>query len=265
MAEHNGVCQLMGTIGPLRRSHLIPNAFMRRAGPEPFMESDGKSRSKKRQTGWYDATILGVAGEALIARYDDAAARCFIDRGFTYRTRRSQRDLTQLVDDFVADETYVVENVDVGQIRLFAMSLLWRAAVTRLDPFARVSVSPRHLSDVGARLRAGDPGHYLDYPVWFGVFNGTIELPKIPPVQSKEIPFVRFFLDGVTCYISPRRRVQKIETCPFPIMGAEPDRFPIFCFESSGSWHDLATMSAFDEIVKREGDIFRGFGRNNPK
>ncbi len=255
----------MGSFGPLRRSHLIPNAFMRRAGPEPFMESDGKSRTKKRQTGWYDETILGIAGEALIARYDDAAARCFIDRGFTYRTRRSKDDLTQIVDDFVAGETYVIEGVDVPEIRLFAMSLLWRAAVTNMDAFSRIRVSPSHLRDIGARLRAGDPGPYLDYPTWFGVFNGSTELPKVPPMPSKDIPFVRFFLDGVTCYISPRRQVRNIEAFQFPIMGKEPDRFPVVCFESAGSWHDLATASAFDQIVQREGDIFRGFGRGKSR
>ncbi|MDK2756394.1 MAG: hypothetical protein KYX66_06625, partial [Blastomonas fulva] len=240
MAKRVGTCQLMGTTGPLRKSHLIPNAFMRRTGPEPFLESDGKSRTKKRQTGWYDECILGIAGENLIASYDDEAARCFIDGGFTYRRRRLPSDPNLLIDDFVASESYMVHNADVRKIRLFAMSLLWRAAVSTLMPFAHIRVSASHMRDIGGRLRTGQPGHYLDYPTWFGVFNGTTELPKIVPVQSTTIPFIRFFLDGVVCYISPRRRVRNIEKFSFPIMGEAHDRFSIHCFESAGSWHDVS-------------------------
>lgn len=251
----------MGTVGQFRRAHIIPAAFMRRAAAAPFMEGDGISRSKKRFTGWYDENILGAEGEALIARYDNAAARCFIGRGYTYRTRRSPIDLNQIVDNFIAGQIYEIDNVDVVQLRLFALSLLWRAAITSLPAFDRIVVSPSHLRDIGARLRAGDPGDYRDYPVQFGVFDGTEELTKMAPMPARSSPIVRFFLDGVVCYVCPRRRWREVEDYGGLIAGYRPDSIALYCHASSGSWHDITTSAMMRETFNREGDVFAGFGK----
>jgi len=249
----------MVTDGPFRRAHIIPHAFMRRVSDAPFMETDGQSRSQKRFTGWYDGTILGAEGEALIARYDTTAARYFVDRGLTYRTRRSPLDLNRIEDPLVPNQIYAMDEVDTNQLRLFALSLLWRAAVSTLEPFDKVVVSPAHLSDIAARLRAGNAGDYRDYPVRFAVFDGAEELTKIAPVNMREPPAVRFFLDGVVCYVCPRRRWRKVEEFGGLITGYEPNAITMMCYSSAQSWHHEMTTGMLRETHAREGDVFAGF------
>ncbi|MEP7005926.1 MAG: hypothetical protein ABI810_08090 [Sphingomonas bacterium] len=233
---------------------------MRRVSDTPFMETDGQSRSRKRFTGWYDENILGAEGEALLARYDDAAASYFIDRGLTYRTRRSRLDLNLIVDPLLPDHMYFLEDVDTNRLRLFALSLLWRAAVSTLEPFNKVVVSPAHLRDIAARLRAGDAGDYRDYPVRFAVFDGAEELTKIAPTILRDQPSVRFFLDGIVCYVCPRRRWRKVKEYGGLIAGYEPRSIAMMCYSSARSWHHELAVKIMMETREREGDVFAGFG-----
>jgi hypothetical protein len=245
----------------MAKSHIIPDAFMRRAAPPPFMECDGISRSIKRPTGWYDPDILGKDGEACIAALDDAAAKCFIERGYTYRTRRNPDDIMMLRDNFIPNEIYEVENVDTATLRLFALSLLWRAAVSKLDAMKLVRVKQINLQDIAERILRGDPGSYLQFPVYFGVFCGAEELAKIAPFQPQDHPFVRFFLDGVVAYVCPRRTLLAAPRYGRLLVGKELDRFPMLCYASSGSNHARLSEAIHDEVVAREGHIFSGFQR----
>ena len=168
-----GYCHLTGDIGPFSKSHIIPDAFIRRATDAPFKEWDGTGRPKRLQMGWYDTAILGARGEAVLAKYDDAAAKCFIKNGFTYRTRRDPLDAAILTDRFVPGQIYEISNVDAGVLHLFALSLLWRASVSTIPAFSRVNVRPTRLEEIRLRLLAGDPGSPDEFPAYFSVFCGA--------------------------------------------------------------------------------------------
>lgn len=137
-----GHCLLTGDLGPLRKSHVIPDAFMRRATDAPFKEWDGVGYPKNTFIGWYDTEILGERGEAIIARYESVAASCFIENGFTYRTRRDPMDIARLSDDFVPAQAYEICDVDTDALHLFAMSLLWKAAVSSHSAFGTYKLGP---------------------------------------------------------------------------------------------------------------------------
>lgn len=255
----SGLCRLTGTAGQFAKSHIIPDAFMQRATDAPFLECDAASPPRKRFTGWYDPGILGSKGEKVIAAYDDVAAKCFIGNGFTYRTRRDRHDIHSLSSRFVADQVYEIDNVDTARIRLFALSLLWRAAVTSLEAFALVKVSPSHLEDIRVRLLRGDAGPAIEYPVYFGVFCDAEELTKVAPYRPRNHPFYRFFLDGVVCYVCPRRRLADANKYGLLLAGSEPDRLRLLCFPSYSSEQRNYTERTAAEIVDRRGDIFAGF------
>jgi hypothetical protein len=250
---------LIGTQGPFARAHIIPDAFMQRATDAPFLECAGESRPRRRFTGWYDPTIIGFEGERLLAEYDDAAAKCFIENGFTYRTRRNPQDIYRLGDRFVPGELYEIGNVDTGRIRLFALSLLWRAAVTSLEAFELVEASPSHLADIRRRLVARDAGPHTEYPVYFGVFCDAEELTKVAPYRVRNHPFFRFFLDGIVCYVCPRRRLRNVEDYGLLLTGSEPDRLRLLCYSSIDSAHARYTERAMQDVAAVRGDIFQGF------
>lgn len=256
-----GECRLTNQVGPMAKAHIIPNAFMRRADTTPFMECDGRSRSLKRFTGWYDQDILGVRSEAIIAELDDAAAKCFIGGGFTYRARRDPNNIEVLRDSFVPGDIYEIENVHTAKLRLFGLSLLWRAAASDLDAMRLVTVKESNLRDIGELILAGDPGSPLQYPVYFGFFCGAEELPKLAPFQPSKHPFFRFFLDGVVAYVCPRKTLLAGKRYGRLLVGKEPDRFPMPCFSSANSNHAELSERVYASVKENEGNIFRGFVR----
>lgn len=244
----------------MAKSHIIPNAFMRKADDRaPFLESDGLSRPVKRQTGWYDRTILGHRGEKLISRFDDAASQCFFRRGFTYRARRDPGYISALKQGYRPGEVVEVEGVDTSQLRLFALSLLWRAAVSGLPIMAKVSMREQNLEDIRKRILQSSPGNPLEYPAYFCVFDSAEELPKIQPFRPGTHPFYRFFLDGVVAYVSPRRTLLAAPKFGRLIVGTERDRFPLLCISSSSSQHAQVAASGARNVLDIYGNVFRGF------
>jgi hypothetical protein len=255
----SGTCRLVGTVGVFAKAHIIPDAFLQRATDAPFLECGVNSPPRKRFTGWYDQGILGLEGERLIADYDNEAAKCFIENGFTYRARRDPHDLNKLGANFVADQVYEIDDVNTTKLRLFGLSLLWRAAVTSIDAFELVKVSHSHLLDIRARLAARDPGPFTEYPIYFAVFCDAEELMKVAPYRPKNYPFYRFFLDGVVCYVCPRRRIADADQRGLLFAGSETNRLRVPCLLSIGSNHSIQTSRAAQEIHRQRGDIFAGF------
>jgi len=258
--KKTGRCLLTGEVGPFAKSHIIPDAFMRRASTAPFKEWDGTAmRPKRAYTGWYDTGILGHRGEAIIANYDDAAAKCFIERGLTYRTRRDPLDLNVLTDNLVPGMVYEFKNVDSGALHLFALSLLWRAAVSKLAAFELVTLRPRWQEEIARRLLTGDPGPPEEFPAYFAVFCGAEELPKMAPFRLARHPyFYRFFLDGVVCYVSPRKRPKAGPSFEPMYVGRDPQMVSLVCVPSATSEHARRSRAQTEELFNQHGDIFRG-------
>ena len=253
-----GRCLLTGEVGPLARSHIIPDAFMRRATDAPFKEWDGTGRPRRSFTGWYDTGILGHKGEAIIAKYDDAAAKCFIDQGYTYRSRRDPLNLGTLADDLIPRQIYEI-GVNAKTLHLFALSLLWRAAVSTLPALSLITVRPKRLEEIRLRLLAGDPGSPDEFPAYFSVFCGAEELPKIAPYQlGRPTFFCRFFLDGVVCYVSPRKNPKGLTAFEGLFVGRYPDLVNLICVPSDTSHHARMVQEQAVELFDQHGDIFRG-------
>ena len=138
-----GTCRLTGLTGPLATSHIIPKAFLRRAADAPFIEWGGDGYPRRLPDGWYDKELLTDAGESYFNAVDDAAAKCFVDSGFTYRKRRDPADIGKLNYRFKSGQVYQIDGIDSRVIRLFGLSLLWQASVSKLPAFELVKVYPR--------------------------------------------------------------------------------------------------------------------------
>lgn len=251
-----GTCKLTGTVGPLVKSHIIPHAFMRRASGSPFKECGPEGFPRRNYVGWYDSSIVTRKGEDILEKLDDAAAKCFVEHRYTYRKRRSTSDTTMMTGGFVPREIYTIDNIDGQLIRRFGLSLLWRAAVSRLDVFSRVSLAPKRLEDLRQRII----GRILDspdqYPVYFGVFSDGQELSKIAPYRVGSHPFIRFFLDGVVCYVSPWRKRPELQKYSFLSVGRVKDKIRIICFDRNDSNHGDYERKLANEIFEKIGDIF---------
>lgn len=244
------------------KSHVVPKAFLQRSTHAPFMAWSGTGRPKRMYDGWYDHGILTDEGEKYFDGPDDVAAKCFAGKGFTYRSRRDPLDINKLQGGFEPNSVYAASEVDVPQIRLFALSMLWRAAISNQDAFSSVRVSPSHLSDLKARILRRDAGPATEYPVYFGVFCDTVELPKVSPTRIRNHPFYRFFLDGVVCYVSPTRRNKWSDNLGLLLVGSEADTIRIFCFSSIDSEHEAYTREENYNLRSKYGNIFSGLKKD---
>lgn len=248
---------MTGTVGTFAKSHIIPDAFMQRVSDAPFMEWGGDGRSKKRFSGWYDQTLMTRDGESLLADYDDYAAQVLMNGGWTYRRRRDPSNPERLVDDFRPEHLYEIEGVDTDRIKLFGLSLLWRAAASDLEAFRRVRLRPETLEHLRQRVRQGQAGKPLDFPVYFTLFDGSSELPKMAPFSVPGHPFYRFFLDGVVCYVGRGRANIWSRRLPQLMVGGTPGRLQALCVASLGSDHDQLSHEMARQLFQKEGDIFR--------
>ncbi|MCD2171335.1 hypothetical protein [Rhizobium sp. C4] len=247
---------LTGDVGPFSKSHIIPKSFMKRATKSPFKEWDGETRPKRSQTGWYDYGILGRSGEAMIAKFDDVAASCFVDNGFTYSKRRDPLKLDLLRDNFIDGYVYEISRVDTQSLHLFAISLLWRSAVTSLSGFEHITVRARRLEELRQMLLGTEPLSVGDFPAYFIVFDGARELIKMAPSKIKGHPFIRFFLDGVVCYVSPTRRVKTGLAFEQFYVGSDPGLLRVPCVSSASSDHLSFMTKSSNNLVNTFGNPF---------
>ena len=259
MVKEVGVCRLLGTKGPFENSHIIPDAFMRRVSAAPFMQWDGQNKPKKLFTGWYDKALLSREGEALIARYDDYIAKILLRAGWTYRKRRPLGKPEKLEDAFVANDVYCLSPVDTNLVRLFALSMLWRAAETNNEGFSNVTLRSVLRENLKQRILSGDAGHYMEFPVYFTLYDSKFELTKMAATKFDGHPFFRFFMDGVACYVGKSQSNLWSRKNHSMMVGAQADRLIAVCINSESSHHARNDREMMSSLADAHGDVFRSF------
>src|SRR5690242_3439170 len=138
-----GICKLTRTRGKFVKAHIIPEAFSRRASANyPMTQSGQGTRPKRRWTSWYDPQLVTAAGERILADYDDWAIRelrrtRLVSSGWGPMTVLSVPDY-----DTVPGTTWGIRKVQIDgkRLRLFYLSVLWRAAMCELSEFNEIKL-----------------------------------------------------------------------------------------------------------------------------
>jgi hypothetical protein len=132
-----GTCKLREHEAPLIRAHILPASFYRDtnppgAGPAHIIGTDPDEYTQRSPTGIYDTDIVCEACERLFTPYDDYAAELLIDR----RDSAFQQYL-------LADKSFFrADDFDYAKLKLFIISVLWRASVSTRPFFHRISLGP---------------------------------------------------------------------------------------------------------------------------
>jgi hypothetical protein len=217
----NGVCKLTGATGKFVKAHLLPRAVTKPAVPgAPFVENGAHGgRPKRAWSSWYDRELVTAEGEAILAEFDNWAIpelrkHKLIWSGFG----------PLLALPFGQDHDAIpgtdcgirkLMDTDFRKLRLFFLSLLWRAAASTHNGFAEISLAPDELAELGSRLIARDPAS----PSYFAVhliqlstlgephnlvpLARTKRIPAYKSVQEHEIPFFRIYFEGLIAHIHP--------------------------------------------------------------
>ncbi len=199
--EPNKYCKLCLQKKKLIKAHIIPEGFFRllRSGnlsPEMHSNSPG-SFPKRMQVGTYDSTVLCSECDQKMAPWDDYGQQVMIHR------------FPEAVEISVQGKTvaWKIEKFDYRRLKLFFMSVLWRASVSKQTFYKRISLGPFE-DRLRTMILNEDPGDSQDFVVVLARFEDVQVTAMLDPHPEKYdgISFCRFYLSGFVAYIKVDKR-----------------------------------------------------------
>lgn len=140
-------CLYCGQERTLVKAHIIPEAFFRDirgdASTLYFVMNEPSAHPKRAPIGLYDKQILCGQCEKAFQNVDDYAAALLIRERDSAFERRSHNGRT----------IYVAEQFDYHRMKLFIVSVLWRASVSTQQYFSRVNLGPVRVVVVARFMR----------------------------------------------------------------------------------------------------------------
>ena len=147
MTSRQGRCSLTRREGQFAKCHIIPEALTRPSTPgNPWFQYSGADPRPpvRRWTSWYDLRLVTTEGERILSDLDNAAVVELRKHKLVWSGWGDASVLPTPIalTGAVPTGVRVVEGVDGRTLRLFFLSLLWRAAATSLPEFKEVAVPP---------------------------------------------------------------------------------------------------------------------------
>lgn len=199
--EPKKYCRLCLQDKKLIKAHIIPEGFFRplRSGklaPEMHTNSPGKF-PKRTPVGIYDSTILCKECDQKMAPWYEYAQelllRRFSDAPGLYLNRQRV--------------AWRIESFDYRQLKLFFVSVLWRASVSEQPFYKRISVGPFE-DRLRTMILTGDPGGSQDFAVMLGRFGDLQYTGMLDPHPEKfdGVSFCRFYMTGFVALVKVDQR-----------------------------------------------------------
>jgi hypothetical protein len=227
-----GTCKLTGDTGRYVKAHILPQALTRLSMigekyVEAGLERDGQPFPIiRRPTSWYDTRLVTAKGERLLASIDDKAiaelrALRLVWSGWGTSQRLESDDLVVKNGQAVCREIRPA-NPDI--LRLFFLSIVWRAAASSMPECELVSLAHDELEDLRLRVLSRDPGPAIDYPLQlFQIITRGDPHNRTPLLEQQPVPkrdgsgpimvhCVRIYLDGLVAYVYFPRRNKALDS-----------------------------------------------------
>lgn len=109
---------------------------------------------KKLPVGIYDDSIVTIEGEKIFSTWDDYAVKTLIDAWGDFQAIEADGEVL----------AWQLNDYDYSQIKLFALSVLWRAHCSNHPAFSKVKLGP-HEGVIRQMLLENDPGAPEQYSV----------------------------------------------------------------------------------------------------
>jgi hypothetical protein len=145
-------------------SHIIPQSFIAArsvAGEPNYILSNKQDFASKTWTGVYDSEIVCLECEAKFSEFDRYGHRFFHLETFS---PINDEDGNILV--------YQLANGDAGKLKLFVLSILWRASVSKRSEVRQVDLG-RWEPEIRRMIETKDPGTTDRFPVVLQKFDGA--------------------------------------------------------------------------------------------
>jgi hypothetical protein len=195
------LCKLCGKEKKLVRAHVIPKSLWKplfHDGQTPQTNSATPIfNEKKPSVGVYDTGILCAQCESIFSPWDDYAQKLLLSKP--------------------TEEQYIIKNgqkiayveivIDYAKLKLFFISLLWKAAVSNHYFFSRVNIGSFE-PQLRRMILKGDPGEPDTFAVLIAKYEERVGPIVLNPQAEKwgEINYYRFYVAGYMVYIKVDRR-----------------------------------------------------------
>lgn len=201
-----GECKFCGHQKPLIKAHVIPESLypfeIEQNQRQPLLKFDPTTlREGRSPKGEYDRDLVCKDCEAIFAPFDDYAHRLF----------NRPLDTKEIIATRKTGKFYRFHNVDYAKIKLFSMSVLWRAHHSQRDFFSQINVGQRYSEILRQMIAAKNPGTKQDFLTAIVKFSDPQNLNLVMPNPMKhriqDIRFYRIYMLGWLLVIKVDRRI----------------------------------------------------------
>lgn len=162
-----GRCALTGKEGPYVEAHILPKALTRPERPgAPLIQRRSGQRPVRRWSSWYDSNLVTAEGEAILERYDNWAINVLRSQKLVWSGWQGAASLAADGFSLLPGTPWGIRRVsgfDTKLLRLFFLSLLWRAAASTLAEFQEVRLPPATMEALRRMIEQENafPLHFL--------------------------------------------------------------------------------------------------------
>ena len=213
-----GMCKLTGEVGPFVDAHILPKALTRpsRSGAPLYQKQSGR-RPVKRWTSWYDRAIVTAEDEGILAGYDNWAIKELRRHELVWSGWGSMTSLPLDRFDPIPGSPWGIRkiaDIDANKLRLFFLSVIWRAAASTLPEFEEVELPPEKLELLREMVKRGvaTPVDFLPISLTqlstkgiihnLGIIRQTKILPGLPGLPAQNVPYFRIYIDGLIAHVA---------------------------------------------------------------
>jgi hypothetical protein len=184
-------CKLCRSSTDFGKSHIIPESFFREGGSvgeTPLMlSSNAKVYPKRRPIGVYDQTILCKSCETKFSDWDDYGKKFLLDEFEAFSQIKAH-------DKIVG---YSTDVFDYEKLKLFFVSVLWRASISSQPFFEHVDLGS-HEARLKEIIDSRTPPGPDDYACILYRFSGFPDpLPILMPLKTRSsygLTYYRIYL-----------------------------------------------------------------------
>lgn len=204
--QNTKICLLCGECKPLcQKSHIIPRriyALIKLNSQESLKIYSQQSKSKQSQSGIQDKDILCSDCEQIFGVWDKYAQKLL-------KNLKNGEHSHNIFNPSPSIKYIEIKNFDYKKLKLFFMSVLWRASLTKDTFFKNINLNDQWQSKLTEMLKRQDHGSEDEFSIIITMYEG-IEANCMPLPQRKRgkdgINFYDFRLANFSCLIKVDNR-----------------------------------------------------------
>ncbi|MCO7642521.1 hypothetical protein NJI34_37760 [Pseudomonas sp. S 311-6] len=214
----HGVCALTGKEGKFVKSHILPRALtlISRNG-DKVREAEIGGIPRRRPPTWYDDQLVIRGGEDILESIDTPAIETLRSHKLIWSAFPKDGSIPDLgvrqIHESLGMRSLVFSDSEIENLRLFFLSIVWRAAASLRPEFIHVQLEDEEKENLRQRVLSCASGDFFEYPIILDqlITRGdphnrvpileSCEFPGEGGAESMSVDSVRIYMDGLVARV----------------------------------------------------------------